>query len=273
VLPGATSAEGIAAGHGTTFYAGDMFAGDIFRGDTEHGEAALFIDAPAGRNALGMVADIRHHLLFVAGGFTGQAYAYDIDTGEPVAEYQFGDPANSVVNDVALTPAGAWFTDSRQPRLYYVPIDEAGVPGPFRTLELTGPAGSVAGDVNLNGVEATPNGNALIVAHSSNGALYRVDPTTGTSSIIDGIQVPTVDGIVLDGDQLWAVQLFANRISRITLDPTLTAGAVQNVITSDRLHTPSTAVRFGDTLAVVNAGFDTGIPPTADQYEIVLVPG
>ena len=32
-LPGATSAEGIAAGKGTTFYAGDLFAGDIFRGD------------------------------------------------------------------------------------------------------------------------------------------------------------------------------------------------------------------------------------------------
>jgi hypothetical protein len=29
VLPGATSAEGIAAGRGATFYAGDLFAGDI----------------------------------------------------------------------------------------------------------------------------------------------------------------------------------------------------------------------------------------------------
>jgi hypothetical protein len=30
-LPGATAAEGIAAGEGTTFYAGDLFTGDIFR--------------------------------------------------------------------------------------------------------------------------------------------------------------------------------------------------------------------------------------------------
>jgi hypothetical protein len=28
---------------------------------------------------------------------------------------------------------------------------------------------------------------------------------------------------------------------------------------------------LGSLLAVVNAKFDTGIPPTADQYEIVLV--
>ena len=29
VLPGASSAEGIAAGRGSTFYAGDLFGGDI----------------------------------------------------------------------------------------------------------------------------------------------------------------------------------------------------------------------------------------------------
>src|SRR4051812_9567813 len=32
-LPGATSAEGIASGAGSIFYAGDLFSGDIFRGD------------------------------------------------------------------------------------------------------------------------------------------------------------------------------------------------------------------------------------------------
>jgi hypothetical protein len=36
VLPGATSAEGIAAGRGATFCAGDLFAGDIFRAIPGH---------------------------------------------------------------------------------------------------------------------------------------------------------------------------------------------------------------------------------------------
>ena len=67
-LPGAHSAEGIATGAGSTFYAGDLFAGDIFRGDLRAGTASLFIDAPAGRQALGMKADVPHGLLFVAGG-------------------------------------------------------------------------------------------------------------------------------------------------------------------------------------------------------------
>ena len=78
VLPGATSAEGIAAGRGATFYAGDLFAGDIFRANIRRGIAELFIDAPAGRMAVGMAADLRHDRLFVAGGFTGQGYVYDL---------------------------------------------------------------------------------------------------------------------------------------------------------------------------------------------------
>jgi hypothetical protein len=93
VLPGATSAEGIAAGHGATFYAGDLFAGDIFRGNIRRGNAELFIDAPEGRMAVGMAADLRHALLFVAGGFTGQGYVYDLGTGATVATYQFAAPS------------------------------------------------------------------------------------------------------------------------------------------------------------------------------------
>jgi hypothetical protein len=112
VLPGASSAEGIAAGAGTTFYAGDLFAGDIFRGDIQRGTAQLFIDAPTGRMALGMAVDVAHGLLFVAGGFTGQGYVYDTRTGATVADYQFASPPATVINDVAVTQAGAWFTDS-----------------------------------------------------------------------------------------------------------------------------------------------------------------
>src|SRR5215217_3527742 len=166
VLPGASSAEGIAAGRGATFYAGDLFRGDIFRGNLQRGTAERFIDAPAGRMAVGMAADTSHDLLFVAGGFTGQAYIYDTATGATVASYQFGTPDVSLINDVALTKDGAWFTDSFQAQLYFVPVSRAGVPAPtFRTLALSGPAAAlspISGTVNLNGIAATANGKTLI---------------------------------------------------------------------------------------------------------------
>ena len=272
VLPGASSAEGIAAGRGATFYAGDLFAGDIFRGNVQRGTAELFIDAPAGRMAVGMAVDVAHDLLFVAGGFTGQAYVYNTRTGATVATYQFGAPPATLVNDVALTKDGAWFTDSFQARLYFVPVSRAGVPGStFRTLAVSGPAADTGGEVNLNGIQATANGKTLIVAHSANAQLYTIDPASGASATIAGVSVPNVDGILLEAGRLWAVQNFSNQVSRIRLRPDLSSGVVEEVITSELFQVPTTAARFGSRLAVVNAKFDTGIPPTADQYEVIVV--
>ncbi len=75
---------------------------------------------------------------------------------------------------------------------------------------------------------------------------------------------------MLAAGRLWAVQN-TNQVARIRLRPHLTSGVAEKVITSDLFQVPATAARFGSRLAVVNAKFDTGIPPTADQYEVVLV--
>lgn len=271
VLPGATSAEGVAAGRGPAFYAGDLFTGDIFRGDVQRGTAELFVDAPAGRQAAGMVADVARDLLFVAGGFTGQAYVYDASTGATVATYQLGTPPGSLINDVTLTRGGAWFTDTFRPVLYFVPVGPTGAVGSPTTLHLSGPAADTGSAFNLNGIRATPDGSVLIVAHTGNAQLSTVDPDTGASQAIAGVTVPNVDGILLEAGRLWAVQNFSNQISRIDLSPDLTSGVVEEVITSPAFQVPATAARFGSRLAVANAKFDTGFPPTATQFELVLV--
>jgi hypothetical protein len=270
VLPGARSAEGIAKGVGSTFYAGDLFSGDIYRGDLQHGTAELFVDAPSGRMALGMAVDVRHDLLFVAGGFDGTAHVYDANTGATVATYGLTD-SSSAINDVAITRNGAWFTDSVQAKLYFVPISPTGVLGAHRALQLSGPAADTSGEFNNNGIQATPDGKTLIVAHSGQGALNTVDPTTGASATIAGVSVPFVDGILLKGGQLFAVQNFLNQIAEVRLSPDLTSGTLEKVVTSELFQVPTTVARFGDRLATVNAKFDTGIPPTADQYEVIIV--
>ena len=271
VLPGATSAEGIAKGTGATFYAGDVFRGDIYRGNLNQRNAELFIDAPDGRFALGMSVDVEHGRLFVAGGF-GAAHVYDTETGATVASYQLGDPDSTLVNDVTVTRQGAYFTDSWQARLYFVPISSTGVLGPASTISVSGPAADTSGEFNLNGIVATPDESTLIVSHTEQGKLYTVDPVTGASRTIEGIDVPRVDGIVLEGSRLWAVQNFVNQVSRIRLNRDLTSGTVESVITHEAFQVPATAILFGTHLAVVNAKFDTGVPPTADIYEVVLVP-
>jgi sugar lactone lactonase YvrE len=218
-----------------------------------------------------MAVSLRHDLLFVAGGFTGQGYVYHIETGETVATYQFSDPSIALINDVAITKRGAYFTDTHQAQLYFVPIDAYGELGEFSILPLSGPAADTGDEFNLNGIQATEDGKTLIVAHTGNGELYTVNPWTGESALIAGVSVPNVDGIVLEGRRLWAVQNFSNQVSRVKLSADLTSGVIVKVITSELFQVPSTAALFGNILAVVNAKFDTGFPPTADQYEVVLV--
>jgi hypothetical protein len=270
VLPGAHSAEGIARGAGSTFYAGEIFTGNIYRGDVRTGKAALFIHAPAGRMALGLRVDLAHGYLFVAGGFTGQAYVYDLRTGRPLASYQL-TTNSSVINDVAVTRDGAWFTDSSQAQLYLVPVSRGGALGAARTLHLHGPAAVLLSGFNNNGIQATADGHTLVVAHTNSAVLNTVDPRTGASATIAGVSVPNVDGILLEGRTVYVVQNFSNQVTEYRLAGNLSSGRLLKTVTSKLFETPTTVARFGDRLAVVNAKFDTGFPPTASQYEVNVV--
>jgi sugar lactone lactonase YvrE len=271
-LPGASSAEGIATGIGSSFFAGDLFKGDIYRGDLRSGSASLFRDVPDGRMALGLKVDVRHNLLFVAGGFTGQAYVYNARTGDDVAVLQLADPtAGAIINDVIVAAGAAWFTDSAHPNLYRVPIGADGSIGTPSTLVVSGPAADLSGDFNMNGIVATPNGKTLIVAHSGDGALYTVNEVTGASAAIAGANVPNVDGILLEAGRLWAVRNLDNQVDEFRLSPNLTSATLERVITNDNFEVPTTVARYGSKLALVNAKFDTGFPPAAKTFEVVIV--
>lgn len=265
-LPDATSAEGIARGAGTTFYAGEIFSGDIFRGDLRTGEVTRWLDAPAGRQALGLRVDLEHGLLFVAGGFTGQGYVYDLATGATVASFQFGTPPGSIINDVIVAGGAAWFTDSVQPHLYRVPIHDDGTVGSFSTLVVTGPAGATPAGFNLNGIAATPDGSTLILAHSGNAAIYTVNPSTGASALLAD-ELPNVDGILFEAGRIWAVQNFLNQITELRPSDDLSSATVEQVITDGAFQVPTTVARFGNVLAAVNSNFNTGAPP----FNVVVV--
>ena len=268
-LPGASGAEGVAAGKGNTFYAGDLGDGDIYRGDIRKGTAVEFIDAPAGRVAVGLKADVRNDLLFVAGGATGQAYVYDTRTGAAVADFRLTS-GEAFINDVTLTKDGAYFTNSRSAELYFLPIGPKGALGEIRTIALTGPAALVTPGFNLTGITSVDGGRTLIVAHSANQALYTVDPVTGISAPIATDALPNVDGILAAGDTVYAVQIRINQVSVIDLSKDLAAGEVEDVITSRLFNVPTTVAQFGNTLGLANAKFGVADP---GGFEVVAVPG
>lgn len=267
VLPGATSAEGLADAGDGTFYTGDLIAGTIFRENVRRGTAERFIETPPGTGAAGVGLDRRHNLLFVAGGNGGKAYVYNTRTRAKVADYTFGDPQTSYINDVTVTPYGAWFTDSYHPQLFFVPS----VLGRPHTLKLTGPgAGGSPGDFFMNDIISTPSGDTLLVAATTPGKVYTINPITGSTKEIEGINAPSVVSLVLEGRRLWAVQL-DDTISRWHLNGDLSHGVAAGTIKDDLFDQPVSAAKIGNQLAVVNSHIFSGLPPTSPTYEILLV--
>ena len=92
--------------------------------------------------------------------------------------------------------------------IYRVPVSKDGVVGDPETIELSGPAADFVAGFNINGIEATNNGDTLIVVNSATGMLFTVDAETGASAPIDlgGATVMTGDGILLDGGRLLVLQ-------------------------------------------------------------------
>lgn len=265
-LPNDFQPEGIAVGVGSTFYVGSMRDGDIYRGSLRSGSGAVFVDV-SGRQATGIKVDQPRHRLFVAGGFTGHAYVYDTRSGATLADFTLAQPGSTVVNDVAITRDAAYFTDSFSPHLYKVPIDRHGSFGQPETMTVTGPAGvpTAPGGFGLNGIAATPDGRTLVVDRSDLGALFTIDPDTGSSRLIpltQGSLVPgTPDGILLAGKDLFVVENFANTLVDVRLSPHLTTGSITATVTDRAFEVPTAVARHGHELALVNARFDLGLPP------------
>jgi len=276
-LPDGWGPEGIAVGRGTEFFAGarqlSPFAGAVYKGDLRTGAGEVLVPAQPGRFALGLKLDRRSDQLFVAGGPGGAGYVYDGSTGEEIATFQFAS-GTTFVNDVVVTREAAYFTDSRRPFLYVVPLRPGGrlpdSPG-FMELPLSGDYVMAPG-FNANGIAATPNGEWLIIVQSSTGLLYRVDPETGAATFIDlgGALVTAGDGLLLHGRTLYVCRNAVNRIAVVELDHRLQAGAYVSDIISPEFDSPTTIARFGNSLYAVNARFSQPIPGT--QYTIVRVP-
>ena len=269
-LPTGFQPEGIDVGNGHTFYVGSIPTGAVFRGDLRTGEGSVLVPAQPGRQAIGV--DFADKRLFVAGGPTGRAWVYDARTGATLASFQLAAGAPTFVNDVVVTRKAAWFTESQGAVLYRVPIAPDGTLGSqadVQTVPLTGDF-TLAPGFNVNGIDATPRGDTLVIVQSNLGRLYTVDAGTGRADLIEltGGDVTLGDGILLDGKTLYVVQNRLNRIAVVRLSRDLSAGTITGHLTDPDLDVPTTIAEFGTALFAVNARF--GVPnPNIQPFSVV----
>jgi outer membrane protein assembly factor BamB len=265
-LPDGFQPEGIDTQGANRFFVGSIPTGDIFKGDLRIADSGddPFIDAPDGRSAIGL--SLRKGVLFVAGGATGEAYAYNARTGRDLGAFELTTD-ESFVNDVVTTRTAAYFTDSFNQRLYKIPIRGSRGFGDPEVLPLTGDIEFTEG-FNANGIDATRNGKTLVIVQSNTGKLFTVDADTGESTEIDlgGETVSNGDGILLQGRRLWVVQNSDELLTLVRLSPDRSSGVVIDRFTDETFDVPTTVARAGNRLAIVNARFGVEDPEDAEYW-------
>jgi hypothetical protein len=164
-------------------------------------------------------------------------------------------------------------TDSFNPQLVRIPLPADGsLPSADSATLLPVSGVAETGGPNLNGIVAKRG--VLIVAQSSTGELFRVDPTTGDATPInigDNVTLGSVDGLELQGRTLYAVRN-TNVVTVVRLDSQFASGTVLGDITDPGLDVPTTATVAAGRLWAVNARFGTMPPPPDKEYWITQLP-
>ena len=266
-LPDNWLPEGIAIGVLPFAYFGSRADGSIYRANLITGAGRVLPTPGPGTPAVGLKLD-RLGRLFVAGGTAGDGRVVSALTGEILVNYQF-TTAESFVNDVVLADDAAFFTDTRNPVLYVVPLGLHGsLPDPtgFQTLPLPPEL------TNLNGIAETPDRRALLVIQSNTGMLFRVDKSTGGATQVDlaGENLINGDGLLLDGRTLYAVQNRLNTVAVLRMSRDGASGTVLGRVTDPNFDVPTTVAKFFDRLYLPNARF--GAVPPATTFTAVAIP-
>lgn len=211
----------------------------------------------------------------MTGGPTGKAFVYDAETGETAVDYDLTAPG-SFVNDVVVTSAAAYFTDSARAFLYRVPLGSAGqLPkqNAIEELPLGGEFELIPDAFNANDIDAPPSGDFLIIVNSTSGLLYRADPASGNAQQIDlgGETLTADDGLLLDGRTLYAVRNRRDEIDVVELEQDATRGERVGALTDPAFDVPTTIGEYGNALYAVKARFGITDPEDA-EYDVVRVP-
>lgn len=288
-IPTGFEAEGIELGKGHEFFLGafsfssvfgPLFgvnhelsesAGAIYKGNLHTGEGTI-LAPPTGKPVGGLSYDPRTDYLYAAtgfidlvtGSFTDQGViVYDATSGDIITEIGFGD--GIVINDCLVTRTGVYCTDSINPDLYKVVLENGGrLPSTPVVEVIPMPGfGMVAGEFNANGLVGKFDGKQLVIVNITTGVLYRVDTASGEASpiAIEGAEQLFVDGdgLYLHGRTLYIMQNFSNKIAVVKLSGDLSGGSFIRNIPGDGEINPldiaTTIIGFGNGIYAINTNF------------------
>ncbi|GII05316.1 hypothetical protein [Planobispora takensis] len=268
--------EGIAYSSDHGFYAGSSTDGTIFRGCLDDELAQVW--QPPGKDARTCVLGLAVHRdqwLVACGGQTGHLFVYNMAEAALLARRTV--PATStLLNDVWTVGEAAFVTDSARPVLWRLPLgatpQDIGEPQIFADL-----SGAGAGAF-LNGITATADGTALLVAAQGTGTLWRVETASGA---VEQVRLPEgyrfgADGLLLLDDHLLAGVVNQTRrdtlvfsLAVVALDAAARTAVPAGTWDDSRFDTPTTITLAQQRLLVVNSQL-TRAEPAAPFHVISM---
>lgn len=238
-------------------FVGSATQGTILQVNAETGEVTTLVEGGQRESftTLGIKVD-RQNRLWVAGGNSGEIYAYDVETGEEVVSLATPEAEATFLNDLVVSATGdVYVTDSSRPVLFKVAAEAEEAES---WLDFTGTAFEYDEGTNANGIAITPDGSYLLVVQMDAGNLYRVDVESKEVVQVDlgGEALTGADGLVLEGQTLYVVLQPSNEVAVVTLAEDLASGVIERRVSNPPFHAPATAALVNDSLLVVNTQFD-----------------
>ena len=309
-IPTGFEAEGIELGMGHEFFVGgnslsslfgeaffgiphetSELAGAIYKGNLRTGEGAI-LSPPTGKSVSGLSYDPRTDYLYAATGFgsgdefanftfTGQGVTvYDASSGDIITEITFGDGTGITINDCLVTRTGVYCTDSFNPDLYKVVLEDGGrLPSTPVVEVIPMPGFEMVPGFNANGLVGDFDGRQLVIVNITSGVLYLVDTESGEASPIEieGAEqlFPNGDGLYLNGRTLYIMQNFSDKIAVVQLSGDLSGGEFIKNIPGEGEINPlkiaTTIIGFGNSIYAINTDFFERMfgDPALVQSEVV----
>lgn len=169
------------------------------------------------RRRLWVSTSVMPEMLGFADSLNGRAavVCFDIDQGREIARFEA--PGDHIFGDLCVTASGTVYTsDSKAPEIYRIEPDLKKIEK-WKTLDYAW---------NLQGIDVTRDQQYIIIADYVSG-IYRLNIKTGEAVRVQYAQssfLRGIDGLLLDGQTIYAVQNGTNplRVLRLSCDATWT---------------------------------------------------